>query len=447
MSTFARILIWPFHVLFGWMTRPFSNEQKMRDNAANWLELADKVYHYRRDVLTAAQVAELQSRTAELKSLVRERAGAEKLKLAIERLEEVLRRTGGAIYPKTALVENVEFFLVAAIVILGIRTYFVQPFKIPTNSMWPTYNGMTPEAYPSPGDEPGPVAQIGRFLAFGARPYRVDAPAAGEVLVPLVSYGNTARIPFNVVAGRNWLVFPTTKKEYELFVGGKPVSVVVPADFDFEWAVRDALFADRRQLHSDEADLARLLNEQRGAAPAGGAQFLRTGKVVREGERILSFDIITGDQLFVDRLSYHFVRPSVGSGFVFRTDNIRSEYLRDMSTGRQLEQYYIKRLVGTPGDVLEIREPVLYRNGEPITGSAAFAANARRAGNYHGYVAGGFLREGAELTVPPDRYFALGDNSSNSQDSRYWGFVPAKDVVGRPLFVYYPFTRHWGPAR
>ena len=49
-----------------------------------------------------------------------------------------MRRTGGAIYPKTALIENVEFFLVAAIVILGIRTYFVQPFKIPTNSMWPT---------------------------------------------------------------------------------------------------------------------------------------------------------------------------------------------------------------------------------------------------------------------------------------------------------------------
>ena len=65
----------------------------------------------------------------------------------------VLRRTGGAIYPKTALIENVEFFLVAAIVILGIRTYFVQPFKIPTNSMWPTYNGMTPQVYKTADDE------------------------------------------------------------------------------------------------------------------------------------------------------------------------------------------------------------------------------------------------------------------------------------------------------
>ena len=97
-------------------------------------------------------------------------AGAEKLKVGIERLEEVLRRTGGAIYPKTALVENVEFFLVAAIVILGIRTYFVQPFKIPTNSMWPTYNGMTAEVFKTKAAEPNPAAMALRLAAFGAWP-------------------------------------------------------------------------------------------------------------------------------------------------------------------------------------------------------------------------------------------------------------------------------------
>src|SRR5215212_3225897 len=162
-----------------------SQEKKMRENAANWLELADKVYHYRRDVLLPAQVSELQSRSVELQALLKERAGAEKLKLAIERLEDVLRRTGGAIYPKTALVENVEFFLVAAIVILGIRTYFVQPFKIPTNSMWPTYNGMTPEAWTTPAEEPSAPAVAARLVAFGAWPHRIDAPTEGEILVPV----------------------------------------------------------------------------------------------------------------------------------------------------------------------------------------------------------------------------------------------------------------------
>src|SRR6187455_96322 len=132
-----------------------SQEKKMRDNAGNWLELAEKVFHFRRDVLAPAQVDELQSRRSELQGLLKDRAGAEKLKLGIERLEEVMRRSGGAIYPKTALIENVEFFLVAAIVILGIRTYFVQPFKIPTNSMWPTYNGMTPQVFKTAAEEPG----------------------------------------------------------------------------------------------------------------------------------------------------------------------------------------------------------------------------------------------------------------------------------------------------
>ncbi len=423
----------------------------MRDNAGNWLELAEKVYHYRRDVLPPALVGELQSRMGELRTQLKERAGAEKLKLGIERLEEVLRRTGGAIYPKTALVENVEFFLVAAIVILGIRTYFVQPFKIPTNSMWPTYNGMTPQAFPDVRDEPGPLGTALRFVAFGAKPHRLDAPASGEVFIPLGSDSQRAAVPYREVPGRSWFVFPTTLKEYQLYVGESVATIRVPADFDFEWAVRDAFFPQHKR-GSGGADLARLLNEQPERLSNGRHRVLRTNKQVKKGERVLSFDIITGDQLFVDRMSYHFVTPKVGQGFVFRTDHIQSDYMRDGRTGGQLEQYYIKRLVGGPGDKLEVREPVLYRNGEPITGSRAFAANARREASYGGYFnppgfVGGHLKAGETMTVPPDHYFALGDNSGNSQDGRYWGFVPEKDVVGRPLFVYYPFTRHWGPAQ
>jgi signal peptidase I len=154
-----------------------------------------------------------------------------------------------------------------------------------------------------------------------------------------------------------------------------------------------------------------------------------------------SFDELAGDQLFVDRVSYHFMRPAVGSGFVFRTGNIPD-------IARQYgDQYYIKRLVGTPGDRLEIKGSELNRNGAPIAGSSAFEANAKRTDKYTGYVAMGLLSPGDTVTVPKNSYFAMGDNSSNSQDGRYWGFVPAKDVIGRPMFVYYPFTKHWGPAR
>jgi len=417
-----------------------SQEKKMRENAANWLELASKVYHYRRDVLGAAEMGELQAHTSSLQGLLAERAGPEKLKLGIEQLEEVLRRTGGAIYPKSGLTENIEFFLVAAIVILGIRTYFVQPFKIPTNSMWPTYNGMTPEVWHNPEEAPGPLMKVARFALFGAKRRELVAPASGPISVPVVL--GSGRIYFELKPGRNWLIFPTRNREYTFEVNGTPVRIQVPEDFDFDWAFEEAtgLTAEQR------AELA--IQAPRNSS---GLRMVRLERPAVKGRPFLSFDIITGDQLFVDRVSYHFVAPKVGQGFVFRTDHIESRFMQDPATGQQLEQYYIKRLVGIPGDQLEIREPVLYRNGQPITGSVAFEANARRTDKYRGYfnspMRGTFLGRGENLTVPAASFFTMGDNSGNSQDGRYWGFVPARDVVGRPMFVYYPFTRHWGPAR
>jgi signal peptidase I len=428
-----------------------SQKKKMRENAANWLELAEKVYHFRRDLLATAQVEELTGKIAGLKTQLKERAGAEDLKLAIERLEEVLRRTGGAIYPKTSLVENIEFFLVAAIVILGIRTYFVQPFKIPTNSMWPTYNGMTPEVFANKAEEPNIAVEAVRMVAFGAWPHRLNAPADGEILIPV---GGESRGVVNcrTVPGRTWLVIPTDLREYTVLVGEKAVTVKLPTDFDFDWAVFNAYFAEPGEQYTPQR-LANAIGRRIQARALEDREIngvpvrcIRTGKKVRAGERVLSFDELTGDQLFVDRISYHFIRPSVGSGFVFRTENIDSPYMKDRA-GRQVESYYIKRLIGIPGDVLEIVEPGIRRNGAPIGGADAFSANATREGDYTGYFALGMLEKGQKLTVPPSSYFAMGDNSSNSQDGRYWGFVPAKDVVGKPLFMYFPFTRHWGPAK
>lgn len=433
--------------MFGFFASP---EKKMRANAGNWLEVAERVFHFRRDLLAPAQLDELNARRGELRALVKERAGAEKLKLGIERLEEILRRTGGSVYPKTALVENVEFFLVAAIVILGIRTYFVQPFKIPTNSMWPTYNGMTAEVYKTPAEEPNALSVAARSVVFGAWPHRLDAPSDGEILIPLGGPQSRGLVSSRTVPGRTWLVIPTDVREYTIFVGERPVTVKLPYDFDFDWVIYDA-FLNRGAQYSPEsmkAEVARLLSEQpRVVRTIGGyqQQCVRVGKPVRGGERILAFDQLTGDQLLVDRVSYHFVRPEVGSGFVFRTGNIPG-IARDMG-----DQYYIKRLVGTPGDQLEIRAPGLWRNGKPIEGSVAFDSNAKRVGGYLGYqhppVMDGFLKSGEILNIPPNKFFAMGDNSGNSADSRYWGFVPGPDVVGRPIFVYFPFNRHWGPAR
>jgi signal peptidase I len=424
----------------------FSTERKMRDNAGNWLQLADKILHYRRDQLTGAQTQELRQKTADLQLKLKQRADAGKLKLGIESLEGLLQQVGGTFYPKSAMVENVEFFLAAAIIVLGIRTYFVQPFKIPTNSMWPSYYGMTPQVFKQRAAEPGALAMGARLLAFGARPHRLDAPADGEVLIPVGGAESRGAVHSDIVNGQSWLVIPTKVREYTLLVGEEPVKVRVPLDFDFDWLVSEAFFS-RGEGYSPEgfhAELRRRVNTGEFEVHVVDGETLRcirTGRRVRAGDRVLSFDVLTGDQLFVDRFSYHFVRPPVGSGFVFRTGNIPG--IADTYG----DQYYVKRLVGAPGDTLEIRNYRLYRNGGPITGAAAFEKNALRQGDYVGYRNIGELAAGKTMTVPSRSFLALGDNSANSADGRYWGYVPEKDVIGRPLFIYYPFSGRWGPVR
>jgi signal peptidase I len=436
--------------MFGFLA---SRERKTRASAANWLDLAERVWNFRRDRLGAVEAAELRRRQDDLRRGLRERADAARLKLGIDSLEDVLRRTGGAVYPKTSLSENVEFFLVAAIMILGVRTYFLQPFKIPTNSMWPTYYGMTGENLPAGTPAPGALGQAARFLLFGAQRKEVTAPRSGEVSA---LFFNSGQMAYTLRSDRTWLVFPTEVKEYTFYVDGVPASVRVPKDFgDFDRLVQETFFG------GDAGAFAAYWNrlketggmEETWIKPSENADGLSQvnriplNRTVVEGDRVIRFDLMAGDQLFVDRISYHFVRPSPGQGFVFRTGNIPG------IAAMYGDQYYIKRLVGTPGDLIEIKQPVLWRNNRPITGAEAFDLNARRAHPYGGYLnkeardGASYLFRGQPVVVPPDRFLALGDNSGNSEDSRYWGFVPAMDVVGRPLFIYYPFTSRWGPAK
>ncbi|MSU45966.1 MAG: signal peptidase I [Lacunisphaera sp.] len=434
----------------------YSEQKKMRQNAENWLEVADRVYKFRRDLLTDGQNQKLLTTAGAVKLRLKERADASRLKLAIESLEDTLRDTGGRLYPVSSMVENVEFFLVAAIVILGLRAYFVQPFKIPTNSMWPTYYGKTHET-DNPGQTPGILRKVWRLATLGAWHYSAVTPADGELKLPVFAEGNLA---FSTVTGKTLGVFPTTERQYQISVGGETTSLVIPGDgtstedFRIEKVLNNLIA--RKGDHASWLALVSAAARNRGrlestimlVKSAGQTTerrifWIPTGLRFKKGEPVLSFDILTGDMLFVDRLSYNFIRPHVGQGFVFQT-----RHIPDIGT----DQYFVKRLVGTPGDVLEIREPGLWRNEQPITGSGVFTANARRTPPYQGYynpaLSGAkYLGQGEQLKIPAGRFFAMGDNSLESADSRYWGFVPEKDVVGRPLFIYYPLTKRWGPAK
>jgi len=428
----------------------YSEDGKARRDAAHWLEMAERIHDYRRDLLTPVQVQELQAARAELKAAVKTKAKAATVKSAMERLEKAMRECGGRLYPVNSMVENVEFFLVAAIVILGLRAYFVQPFKIPTNSMWPSYFGMKAESY-APGDEPGVLRKAARFAAFGARHYSVEAPADGEVMVRVFSENQAA---YAEKPGRSMFIFPTIMHEFEFSVAGQTAGVAVPGEFAPEFAdVLDDAFAGEWGSFAGavRAGIKRvqpegfMLQVRKDAQPYR-AYWVATGKHVKKGDKILSFDILSGDLLFVERVSYNFVAPKVGSGFVFKTENIHSDQMQD-AAGNPIRQYFVKRLVGVPGDTLEVREPALYRNGQPIEGSPAFALNAQQKDRYPGYTNTGLLDAGQTVNVPEHFYFAMGDNSPRSKDSRMWGFVPEKDVVGRPLYIYYPLTKRWGLAQ
>ena len=412
---------------------------KQKKVAKELLQSAQKVYHYRRDLTSEGRLAELDKAVGELDGLIRDKTTKEApLAAAIDRLEGLLRKIGGQIYPKTFWNDNLEVALVAAIIVIGIRTFFFQPFIIPTNSMFPTYSGMKAVVYEDKNDAPGTFMRTFRFLTLGAKHKYLIAKNDGGVQLPMERTANGTRLYVRQVKGKKWFVFPTVLAEYTLLVGGVPHTIRVPADFDMQSALFDS-FPDA------DPQLVRV---------TGGTGYaLDFDQHVSAGDAVLRFDITLGDALFVDRISYHFKRPEAGDPFVFRTGEIPGI---EGGAGNIVDKYYIKRIGGVGGETLEIKNGALLVNGEPRSEVGAFERNERQEGDYNGYVYPTQIdtsnppqlltAPGDTAELPPGTFVALGDNSANSLDSRYWGFVPEKSVIGKAIFIYYPFTKRWGLA-
>ncbi len=94
---------------------------------------------------------------------------------------------------------------------------------------------------------------------------------------------------------------------------------------------------------------------------------------------------------------------------------------------------FIKRLVGFPGEAVEIKNGTIYINDKPLL-ELVFSQR------YY-YNRGDLAGEGQKIIIPKDSYFVLGDNSASSKDSRYWGFVPRKNIIGQALLIYWPLQR------
>jgi signal peptidase I len=165
-----------------------------------------------------------------------------------------------------------------------------------------------------------------------------------------------------------------------------------------------------------------------------------------------------GDHLLVDKLSYSpsgsiskyflpYTEPKRGDVIVFR-------YPMDIS------QNYVKRLMGVPGDHIRLVNKVVYLNGhaltEPYTQHIDPNVDPYRD-NFPDQPPSGPVYDRArqmlaehvvngDLVVPPGFYFAMGDNRDNSLDSRYWGFVPRENIIGKPLVIFWSYdapTEDW----
>ncbi len=408
-------------------------KSKKQKRAKDLLGTAYKVYNYRCDIIDERDAKSLADMIEQLEELIGDgRVGTKEYEEHAEKLEKLMRKCGGKIYPLTSWADYTDMIVVAGILAIGIRSFFLQPFKIPTNSMYPSFYGMTSQVYNGVEkiSAPSVAEKIWRFALKDAGNYTLKAPESGELFIEINSPINARRMgmfAFDIRPVKKFFVWPSQDRFYKFSVGDKEVELAVPADFPIDEVMTKAF------------DLSNAKVSQ-----LNGRWFMSLGEVKR-GETFLNFDILGGDMLFVDRFTYNFRKPKIGEPIVFRTKYC--EGMTQMNGGVPDDKYYIKRLVGQGGDELRVEGDTLVRNGKPIEGSPAFAANAQRYGLYCGYKQDGDLKDGAVVKIAQDHYYAMGDNSANSLDSRYWGQVPAKALVGKSLIIFYPFTSRWGATK
>ena len=292
---------------------------------------------------------------------------------------------------KRKLRNILDVLAVAFAVAFGIRALYLQPFKIPTSSMQPTLFGI----------------------------HYVDRKGLAE---HNGAAGNLLKIPYLAV---------------------RPAYLKIGEDGSFR------AYQPTRELGIFDSTVIRI-GDQVYTLPGTISQIAR----YLDLERRIEFRkdevpadgwLSTGDHLFVDRVSIHYLPPRRGDVIVFTTENIKSP------TQPLGGYYYIKRLVGLPGDTLKIVDRMLYIKPEGAAEfhpATAFSDKFKRLysmeGGYQGHIASELLGPGLELKVPENMYFALGDNTANSLDGRNWGFIPRKNMIGRALNIFWPLSRRWG---
>jgi signal peptidase I len=167
--------------------------------------------------------------------------------------------------------------------------------------------------------------------------------------------------------------------------------------------------------------------------------------------------LLIGDHVFVNR--EQFAPPTRWMGPLMPYRDIRRGDIVVFLSPSEPGLFVVKRIMGIPGDRIHLRDGVVYRNGAkveeaytrykedspdvertrpyrenfPAVPPDLYGATSEWQAELPKYI------QGEDIVVPPNNYFAMGDNRNVSYDSRFWGFIPQQNVIGRPMFIYWSF--------
>jgi signal peptidase I len=143
--------------------------------------------------------------------------------------------------------------------------------------------------------------------------------------------------------------------------------------------------------------------------------------------------IFVGDHFFLDKIAFPGNFPKEFRSWLPRRRIQRGDIIAFRPPpAANMTTPFVKRVIGVPDDVVELRKKVLFLNGVEQDEPYKIHTNSPIGGDMIGDNYG-------PVTVPPDQFFVMGDNRDNSNDSRFWGFVDRDSVIGKPLFVYWSY--------
>lgn len=355
-------------------------KRKLRKRIKEHLHAGRHARHMREDIADAKDLESLLAAEAAVCEL--RRTGEGDADAILNQLAEAANR----VYPSSntsGIRENIEVVIVALGAAMAIRAFFFQPFKIPTNSMQPTLNGITTEEQAEAGILDYQPLKFFQWLLTGESFQIVRAKEDG------------------------YLQLVRETNDYLYLRIGKSVHKISKLKFDLTRL-------DVRKHYS-------------------------------KGDVILANKAIAGDHILVNKMKYNFMRPQRGDISVFDTKNIAHSNVR-------ADTFYIKRMVGLPGEKIQIRNRRLVADGEVVSDPPIFekiATDPDYSGGHATTAGSRLMTEEDFIQLAAEEYLMMGDNTrlGMSLDGRFFGGVPRDDFQGPAFFVYWPFREHWGVVR